>query len=560
MAIAAAAVQCTQASTKTKADAMPAQSNYTPLTPISFLRRNARVYPGKPAISYEGRQTTFAQFYERAKRLGSALKRQGIGLDDKVALLLPNVPAHLEADFAIPMTGGVIVALNYRLSSPELAFIINHCDAKVLLVDWEFLPVIQPIVKDLKNIRKIVTVVDPGVKPAWVPAGSVDYEVFLASGDPSDEGVYPDDENQTIAINYTSGTTGNPKGVMYSHRSAYINAICNLLQMEMGPECVYLWTLPMFHCNGWCYTWGVTAIGGTNVCLRKVAPKEVVTAIVENRVTHFCGAPIVLRMVADGAKEMALQRFPHRVKVSVAAAPPSPAVIESMLSLNVDVVHVYGLTETYGPTTACEVQPGWRNLSSSELAKRMARQGVPYVLSEDLQVLDEENNPVPADGNTLGEVCMQGNIVMKGYYKNPKATEDALRGGWFHSGDLGVMHPDGYIELRDRAKDIIISGGENISTIEVENTLYAHPAVQDCAVVSKPDPQWGEVPVAFITLKEGQQATEAELIAFVRERLAHYKAPKAVNFQPLPRTSTGKVQKYVLRDKLWAGQAKRIGG
>jgi fatty-acyl-CoA synthase len=539
---------------------MPAQSNYTPLTPISFLRRNARVYPDKTAIAYEGRQTTFGQFYERAKRLASALTRLGIGLDDKVALLLPNVPSHLEADFAIPMTGGVIVALNYRLNPQELAFIVNHCDAKVLLVDWEFLPMIQPIVKVLKNIRQIVTVVDPGARPAWVPPGSVDYEAFLASGDPAYEGVSPADENQTIAINYTSGTTGNPKGVMYSHRSAYLNATCDLLQMNMGPESVYVWTLPMFHCNGWCYTWGVTAIGGTNVCLRKIGPREVVTAIVEHKATHFCGAPIVLRMVADGAKEVGLQRFAHRVKVSVAAAPPSPAVIESMFALNVDVVHVYGLTETYGPTTVCEVQPGWRNLPSSELAKRMARQGVPYLLSEDLQVLDENDAPVPADGNTLGEVCMRGNIVMKGYYKNPKATEEALRGGWFHSGDLGVMHPDGYIELRDRAKDIIISGGENISTIEVENTLYAHPAVQDCAVVSRPDEQWGEVPVAFITLKDGQQATEAELIAFVRDRLAHYKAPKAVVFQALPRTSTGKVQKYVLRDKLWAGRAKRISG
>ncbi|HEX7927465.1 MAG TPA: long-chain-fatty-acid--CoA ligase [bacterium] len=539
---------------------MQANSNYTPLTPLSFLRRNARVYPDKTAITYEGRQTNFAQFYERTKRLCSALKKRGIGLDDKVGLLLPNVPAHLEADFGIPMTGGVIVALNYRLSSPELSFIINHCDAKILIVDWEYLPLIQPIVKELKNIKQFVTVIDPGVKPAWQPDGAVDYEAFLASGDPKDEGVYPEDENQTIAINYTSGTTGNPKGVMYTHRSAYLNATCDLLQMNMGPDSVYVWTLPMFHCNGWCYTWGVTAIGGNNVCLRKVAPKEVVTAIVEHKATHFCGAPIVLRMVADGAKEVGLQRFPHRVQVSVAAAPPSPAVIESMLALNVGVVHVYGLTETYGPTTVCEVQPSWRNLSSSDLAKMMARQGVPYLLSEDLQVLDEDNRPVPRDGKTLGEVCMKGNIVMKGYYKNPKATEEALRGGWFHSGDLGVMHPDGYIELRDRAKDIIISGGENISTIEVENTLYAHPAVMDCAVVSKPDDKWGEVPVAFITLKEGQKATEEELIAFVRDRLAHYKAPKAVMFQALPRTSTGKVQKFVLRDKLWAGRKNRIGG
>jgi fatty-acyl-CoA synthase len=539
---------------------MPAQSNYTPLTPQSFLRRNARVYPDKPAIVYEGRQTTYAAFYERARRLASVLKKWGIGQEDKVAILLPNVPSHLECDFGIPMAGGVIVALNYRLNSQELAFIIDHCDAKVLIVDWELLPLIQPVFKDLKQVQKFVVVTDPGTVTAWEPPGAVNYEALLAGGDPNFEGIYPEDENQTIAINYTSGTTGNPKGVMYTHRSAYLNATCDLLQMNMTADSIYLWTLPMFHCSGWCYTWGVTAVGGTHVCLRKVAPREVATQIVEQKVTHFCGAPIVLRMVADGAKEMGLQRFAHRVKVSVAAAPPSPAVIESMFALNVDVVHVYGLTETYGPTTVCEVQPGWRALSAADLARRMARQGVPYLLCEDLQVLDPQHRPVAADGQTLGEVCMKGNIVMKGYYKNPKATEEALRGGWFHSGDLGVMHPDGYIELRDRAKDIIISGGENISTIEVENTLYAHPAVQDCAVVSRPDKQWGEVPVAFVTLREGLRASEAELIAFVRERLAHYKAPKSVMFQALPRTSTGKVQKFVLREQLWAGREKRIGG
>jgi len=535
-------------------------ANYTPLTPISFLRRNARVYPDKTAILYDGRRTTYRAFQERSARLASALKQQGIGHEDKVALLLPNVPSHLECAFGVPMAGAVMVALNFRLSAPELAFIIGHCDAKLLIVDWEYLPLIQPVVAGLKNLRKIVTVVDPGVKPAWLPEGSVDYEAFLAGGDPSFQGEYPEDENQTIAINYTSGTTGNPKGVMYTHRSVYLNATCDLLQMTMSADSVYLWTLPMFHCNGWCYTWGVTALGATHVCLRKVAPKEIVTHIAEQQVTHFCGAPIVLRMVADGAKEMGLQRFGHRAKVSVAAAPPSPAVIESMLALNVDVVHVYGLTETYGPTTVCEVQPDWRGLSAPDLSRKMARQGVPYLLSEDLQVLDKQGRPVPADGETLGEVCMKGNIVMKGYYKNPKATEEALKGGWFHSGDLGVMHPDGYIELRDRAKDIIISGGENISTIEVENTLYAHPGVQDCAVVSRPDDQWGEVPVAFVTLREGARASEAELIAFVRERLAHYKAPKSVIFQALPRTSTGKVQKYVLREKLWAGREKRIAG
>jgi fatty-acyl-CoA synthase len=536
------------------------EANYVPLTPISFLRRNARVYPDKTAIVYEGRRTTYRAFQERAARLASALKGLGIGPGDKVALLLPNVPSHLECAFAVPMAGAVIVALNFRLSAPELAFIVNHSDAKVLIADWEFLPVIQPVVGAMKNIRQFVSVVDPGVTPAWQPAGAIEYEALLARGDPRFEGEYPADENQTIAINYTSGTTGSPKGVMYTHRSVYLNATCDLLQMNMSADSVYLWTLPMFHCNGWCYTWGVTALGATHVCLRKAAPREIVTQIAEHQVTHFCGAPIVLRMVADGANELGLQRFGHGAKVSVAAAPPSPAVIESMLALNVDVVHVYGLTETYGPTTVCEIQPGWRKLPPAELSRKMARQGVPYLLSEDLQVLDKQGRPVPGDGETLGEVCMKGNIVMQGYYKNPEATAEALRGGWFHSGDLGVMHADGYIELRDRAKDIIISGGENISTIEVENALYAHPAVQDCAVVSRPDEQWGEVPVAFVTLREGARASEADLIGFVRGRLAHFKAPKAVLFQALPRTSTGKVQKYVLREKLWAGREKRISG
>jgi len=533
--------------------------NYTPLTPNSFLRRSARVYPDKSAIVHDGGSVTYRQFYERACRQASALRNLGVGLDDKVAVLMPNTPAHLECAFGVPMTGGVLVALNFRLSSTELAFIINHCDAKVLILDWEYVGLMQPVVSELKNIKHFI-VVREGQQPAWVPAGALDYEQFLASGNPSWPGLMPEDENQVIAINYTSGTTGNPKGVMYTHRSTYLNATCDLLQMNMASESVYLWTLPMFHCNGWCYTWGVTAIGGTHVCLRKVGPAEIVRKIQEHGVTHFCGAPIVLRMVADGARELGIARFPHRSKVSVAAAPPSPAVIESMFKLNVDVVHVYGLTETYGPTTVCEVQPAWHKLADSERAVVMARQGVPYILSEDLEVLDANDQPAPRDGKTLGEVCMRGNIVMKGYYKNPQATDEALRSGWFHSGDLGVMHPDGYIELRDRAKDIIISGGENISTIEVESVLYGHRAVLDVAVVSKPDKTWGEVPVAFVTLRPGESATEAELIAFVRERLAHYKAPKHVIFDTLPRTSTGKVQKFVLRDRMWAGQEKRIGG
>lgn len=533
--------------------------NYTPLTPNSFLRRSARVYPDKAAIVHDGGEVTYRQFYERACRQASALRKLGIGLDDKVALLAPNTPAHLECAFGVPMAGGVLVALNYRLAAKELAFIINHSDAQVLILDWEYAGVIQPVLGELKNIKHFI-VVREDQRPAWEPPRAIEYEQFLATGDPEYAGEMPADENQTIALDYTSGTTGQPKGVMYTHRSAYLNATCDLLQMNMTADSVYLWTLPMFHCNGWCYTWGVTGIGATHVCLRKVGAAEIVGKIQKHGVTHFCGAPIVLRMVADGARELGIERFPHRSKVSVAAAPPSPAVIESMFKLNVDVVHVYGLTETYGPTTVCEVQPAWRQLPDRERAVVMARQGVPYLLSEDLEVLDPRDQPVPRDGKTLGEVCMRGNIVMKGYYKNAKATDEALRNGWFHSGDLGVMHADGYIELRDRAKDIIISGGENISTIEVENVLYGHRAVQDVAIVSKPDPTWGEVPVAFVTLRPGESATEDELIGFVRERLAHYKAPKQIIFDTLPRTSTGKVQKYVLRERMWAGQAKRIGG
>ncbi|MDH4248636.1 MAG: AMP-binding protein, partial [Deltaproteobacteria bacterium] len=355
-------------------------------------------------------------------------------------------------------------------------------------------------------------------------------------------------------------TTGNPKGVMYTHRSGYLNAICNLLEVNMTADSVYLWTLPMFHCSGWCYTWGVTALGATHVCLRKVDPHEIIRRINTYKVSHFCGAPIVLKTVLEGAQAAGLKRFEHSVTVSTAAAPPSPTVIAQMMAMNVRVIHVYGLTETYGPVTVCEIQPEWRALPLQDQARLMARQGVPYLLSEDLQILDAQGRPVPADGKTLGEVCMKGNIVMKGYFDNPQATQEALREGWFHSGDLGVMHSDGYIELRDRAKDIIISGGENISTIEVENTIYTHPSVSDVAVVSRPDEKWGEVPVAFVTTKAESRLTEEEIISHCREHLAGFKAPKEVFFEVLPRTSTGKVQKYLLRERMWKGKSKKIQG
>jgi fatty-acyl-CoA synthase len=539
---------------------MKSSTNYTPLSPQSFLRRNARVYPDKTAIIHGAQRLNYREFFERACRQANGLRGLGLSRGEKVAVLAPNTPAHLEANFGVHMAGGVLVAVNTRLGPNEVAFIVDHSESEVVIVDSELLPTIQPVFDQMKRVRQFIVVREGGEAGAWEPPGAVEYEAFLKGAAPDYPGIFPEDENDVISINYTSGTTGNPKGVMYTHRSAYLNGVCNLLEMNMSADSVYLWTLPMFHCNGWCYTWGVTALGATHVCLRGVDADEIIKSIVAHGVTHFCGAPVVLRTVVDGAQAAGLTQFAQKLKVSTAAAPPSPAVIQAMMELNVDVIHVYGLTETYGPTTVCEVQPGWRDLPPAELAKMMVRQGVPYVLSEDLRIMDEGDRPVAADGETLGEVCMRGNIVMKGYFKNPQATKEVLRNGWFHSGDLGVMHADGYIELKDRAKDIIISGGENISTIEVENVLYTHPGVQDVAVVARPDEKWGEVPVAFITPREGTTLSEEEIIQFCRENLAHFKAPKAVFFEALPRTSTGKVQKFVLRERFWADRDKRIGG
>ena len=537
---------------------MKSQSNYTSLSPQSFLRRNARVYPDKPAMIYGGSRTSYREFFERACRQANGLIGLGISSGDTVAVLAPNTPPHLEATFGVHMAGAILVAINTRLSPKEIAYIVGHSEAAVMIVDWELLPAIQPVVGELTGVRQFIVVHENGAKVAWEPEGALDYEAFLAAAPPEDPAILPADENDVISINYTSGTTGHPKGVVYTHRGAYLNAVCNLLEMHMSADSVYLWTLPMFHCNGWCYTWGVTAIGGTHVCLRRIDPVEVVNTIVEHKVTHFCGAPVVLAMLVEGAKQVGMSQFAHPVKVSTAAAPPSPSIIAAMLNLNVDVIHVYGLTETYGPTTVCEIQPAWKGLQTEERAILMARQGVPYVLSEDMQVMDAEDRPVPPDGQTMGEVCMRGNIVMKEYFRDEEATEEVFRNGWFHSGDLGVMHPDGYIEIKDRAKDIIISGGENISTIEVENLLYTHSDVQDVAVVARPDEKWGEVPVAFVTLRDGAKLTEKEIIAFCRDNLAHFKAPKSVFFETLPRTSTGKVQKYILRERFWEGKEKRV--
>ena len=542
---------------------MATPANYTPLSPQSFLLRNARVYPEKIAIVDGDSRLTYAQFLEQACRLANGLLGQGLTTEANVALLAPNTSAHLVANFGVHMAGGSLVAINTRLSPQEIAYIVDHSQARIMIVDAAMLSSLQPVIGELGRIKLWIvagadSVGTDSAAAEWRPEGAVDYEAFVRASSQAYPGIFPEDENQTIALNYTSGTTGKPKGVIYTHRSVYLNGICDVLEMHMDANSVHLWTLPMFHCSGWCYTWGVTALGATHICLRMVTPNTIIRAILDLGVTHLCGAPIVLQMLADGAQKAGVEQFSQRLKVSVAAAPPSPRIIQRMHDLNVDVVHVYGLTETYGPTTACEIQPEWSEKSGEQRARLIARQGVPYMLAEDVQVMDRNVEPVPADGQTLGEICMRGNIVMKGYYREPQSTAAAFRGGWFHSGDLGVMHPDGYIELRDRAKDIIISGGENISTIEVENVLYTHPAVKDVAVVSQPDDKWGEVAVAFVTPAEGSVVSEAELIAYCRQHLAHFKAPKAVFFEELPRTSTGKVQKYVLREKLWKGREKRI--
>ena len=532
------------------------RANYTPLTPQSFLTRSARVYPGKSAVIYRDRQQTYREFYGRVCRFAQALLDAGLRQGGSVAIIAPNTPAHLEAAFGALMAGAVIAPINTRLNPQEVAYIVKHCDARVLLVDAELLPLAALAMRDARAPRLVV---DPGdgATEAAIPAGATAYEDFLAGASAESPGRPPVDENDVMALYYTSGTTGHPKGVMFSHRHAYLVALCNLFSARLTAESRYLWTLPVFHVNGWGFAWSVAAVGATHIGLRRLTPAGVVGQILEHGATHLCGAPIVLQMIADGARELGVSAFPQRLTACTAAAPPSPTIIERMLALNVEVIHVYGLTET-GPSAVCEMQPEWARMPLAEKARFMARQGVPGVTAGGLDVLDASMRPVPADGSTMGEVCMRGNLVLRGYHKDAEGSAQALRGGWFHSGDLGVMHPDGYVELRDRAKDIIISGGENISTIEVENVLTAHPAVRDVAVVSRPDERWGEVPVAFITPLNGSALDERDLIAWCRERLAAYKVPKSFLFEELPRTSTGKIQKFLLRERLWEGRDKRI--
>ena len=524
-------------------------ANFAPLSPIPLLERAASVFPDHPSVVHGARRYTWSETWERARRLGSALSRRGIGKGDTVAVMLPNIPEMFECHFGIPMTGGVINALNTRLDAATIAFILNHGEAKILITDREFAPTVEDALGQIGREITVIDVDDPEYDGAGALLGETTYEDFIAGGDPAYAGREPDDEWDAIALNYTSGTTGNPKGVVYSHRGGYIGAIGNPVTWSMPQHPVYLWTLPMFHCNGWTFPWALPAVAGTSVCLRNVSAAGIFAAIAEEGVTHFCGAPVVLNLVIN-ASEDERRPLPHKVEIMTAAAPPPPAVLERIEAMGFRVTHVYGLTEVYGPATICAWHPEWDALEPQERARIKSRQGVRYPVEEGLMVADPETMaPVPKDGATMGEVFFRGNLVMKGYLKNADATDEAFRGGWFHSGDLGVWHPDGYIELRDRSKDIIISGGENISTIEVEGVIFGHPKVLEAAVVARPDEKWGETPCAFVTLKPGEEATEAEIIAYCRDNLAHFKAPKTVIFTGLPKTSTGKVQKFKLRDR-----------
>ena len=524
-------------------------ANYVALSPLSFLARAAEVYPSRLASVYGEWRLSWSEVYARARRLASALARRGVCPGDTVAVMAPNIPAMFEAHYGIPMIGAVINTLNTRLDAEALAFMLAHGEAKVLITDTEFSAVISKALKILASPPLVVDIVDPA-GPGGERLGETEYEAFIGEGDPGFDWRPPDDEWEAIALSYTSGTTGNPKGVVTHHRGAYLNAVCNIVTWAMPHFPVYLWTLPMFHCNGWCFPWTLPAVAGTSVFLRRVDAVQVFDLIRRHRITHFCGAPVVHNALINAPVE-ARQGIAHRVHAMIAGAAPPQAVIEGAERIGVELTHVYGLTEVYGPAAVCAKHPEWDALPADRRAEMNGRQGVRYVLQEAMEVLDPGTlAPVPRDGQTMGEIFFRGNITMKGYLKNPKATEEAFAGGWFHTGDLAVTYPDGYVKIKDRSKDIIISGGENISTIEVEDVLYRHPAVLEAAVVAKPDQKWGEIPCAFVTPKPGAAAvTEQEIIAFCRERLAHFKCPRRVVFGPLPKTSTGKIQKNVLREQ-----------
>ncbi len=523
-------------------------ANFQPLTPLSFLERAAAVFPKRTAIVHGVRSWTYEAFYDRARRLASALSRQGIGRGDTVSVMLANTPAMLDAHYGVAMTGAVLNTLNTRLDAAILAFTLDHAETKVLITDREYSKVIKEALSLARTKPRVIDYDDAEYFGPGERLGDVEYEDFLRQGDPDFAWPMPADEWDAISLNYTSGTTGDPKGVVYHHRGAYLLAMGNVLTCAMGRHPVYLWTLPMFHCNGWCFPWTVSIVAGVHVCLRQVRAAPIYDAIARHKVTHLCGAPIVMSTLLNAA-EHEKKPLPHTVEFVTAAAPPPEAVLAAMRTAGFNVTHVYGLTETYGPASINEWHAEWETLTAAEQAAKKARQGVRYPVLQGLDVLDPDTmRPVARDGETLGEIMFRGNVVMRGYLKNRAASEKAFAGGWFHSGDLGVVHPDGYVQIRDRSKDIIISGGENISSIEVEDALYRHPAVQAAAVVAKPDEKWGETPCAFVELKPGATATVDELIAWCRKHLAAYKCPRYVVFTELPKTSTGKIQKFRLRE------------
>jgi len=524
-------------------------ANFQPLTPLTFLERAGAVFPDRLAIVHGPLRRNYRDFYARARRLASALARRGLSRGDTVAAMLANTPAMLECHYGVPMCGAVLNALNTRLDAAALAFMLDHGESKALIVDREFSGVIADALKLAKTRPLIVDYNDPEYDGTGASIGEIEYEAFLAGGDEAFEWLRPHDEWDAIALNYTSGTTGDPKGVVYHHRGANLLAMGNVVTADMGRHPVYLWTLPMFHCNGWCFPWSISVKAGVHVCLRQVRAKALYDLIAEHGVTHLCGAPIVMSILLNARPEEK-RPLPHLVRFFTAAAPPPAAVLAAMREAGFEVTHLYGLTEVYGPAVVNDWKSEWDALDGAAQAALKSRQGVRYHALEALDVMDPETmRSAPADGETMGEVMFRGNVVMKGYLKNKTATEKAFEGGWFHSGDLGVKHPDGYIQLKDRSKDVIISGGENISSIEVEDALFEHPGVQLVAVVAQPDDKWGETPCAFVEMKPGHSASEAELMAWCRQRLAHFKCPRHIVFAEIPKTSTGKVQKYALRER-----------
>ena len=525
-------------------------ANFTPLTPLSFLDKAAYVYPHRIAVVHGAQRTTWKDEYLRCRKLASALKKRGIGEGDTVAAMLPNIPPMVDMHFGPAMIGAVLNALNTRLDPEAIAFMLEHGEAKVLFCDLEYSAVVEKALALLKKKPLVIDVVDPMYAGQGKRLGEQDYDSFLDEGDAGFRFAYPSDEWNAIALNYTSGTTGNPKGVVSHHRGAYMNAVGNVLTWGMQRHPIYLWTLPMFHCNGWCFPWTIAAQAGTNVCLRKVEAKAIFDLMRTEKVSHYCGAPIVHSTLINAPDEMKAG-INHPVAAMVAGASPPAAMIEGMERLGFSLVHTYGLTEIYGPAAVCAPHKEWQDLSLEQRADKNSRQGVAYLLQEDMVVMDPDTmQPVPWDGETMGEIMFRGNITMKGYLKNPQATDAAFKGGWFHTGDLAVTYPDGYSKIKDRSKDIIISGGENISSLDVEDVLYRHPAVMSAAVVAKPDEKWGETPCAFVELRDGASATAEEIIAFCRERLAGFKCPRTIVFGPVPKTSTGKIQKYQLRERV----------